>query len=340
MKKNIITILLLLFIIACNNKEGTNEKANTELTEQIDKDINTGPKILLRYKFKKGDKFSYKLQTIANNIEEISADTTIRNEITQNATYKINFEVKNVSENKTAELEVRINSITAETVYNGQSVKYDSKFIYSSRERAQYVDYEAVKKIPFRVSVNEIGQVVKVDKINKIMNNILEIQNVPDTLSAATKEKMEFNIGNGTLMPLTQQIFKVVAEDEVGVDSIWQLKYSTPLAVFNVENTAIFKISDIIFDKDTTASISSSLVINVMGNNIVSENGVTYSFDRPKLEANGSLTYNNSKGLVKFSESNTKLEMAMVVDGVDNNNRPIKSTKKDFSNNTNIVEML
>ena len=46
-------------------------------------------------------------------------------------------------------IEVRITSITAETIFNGQSMKYDSKFIYSTRERAQFVDYESVKKVPF-----------------------------------------------------------------------------------------------------------------------------------------------------------------------------------------------
>ena len=34
------------------------------------------------------------------------------------------------------------------------------------------------------------------------MRNILEIQKVPDTLSAKTKEQMRANIANGTLMPL------------------------------------------------------------------------------------------------------------------------------------------
>ena len=148
------------------------------------------------------------------------------------------------------------------------------------------------------------------------------------------------NIANGSLMPLTQQIFKVVSEKEVGVDSVWQLKYATPLAVFNVENTAVFKIASLSFEQDTVANITSNLFINVVGNNIVKEEGVTYSFADPVLNATGNVKYNNSKGLVEYSESNTKVEMMMYMDGMDKNNQPIQSTKKDISNNTNIVELL
>jgi Family of unknown function (DUF6263) len=339
MKNLFIITLLTVFIFSCGKtEEKTKLSENDDQVTVVIKE--KGPVLKLKYKFKKGEKFSYKLQTISNSIEEISADTTIMNEIGQSATYNMSFVVKNVNENNTAELEVRINSITAETNYNGQIAKYDSKFIYSTRERTQFVDYEAVKKVPFRIAVNEIGQVVRVDNIDKIMRNMLEIQNVPDTLSSKSKEQLKFNISNGSLMPLTQQIFKVVSENEVGVDSSWQLKYTTPLAVFNVENTAIFRISELSFDEDTTASITSSLVMIASGNNVVSEKGVTYTFAQPQLEANGSVKYNNSKGLVELSESTTKLEMSMVLDGVDNQNNPIRSTKKDISNNTNVVELL
>jgi hypothetical protein len=172
------------------------------------------------------------------------------------------------------------------------------------------------------------------------MRNILEIQKVPDTLSAKTKEQMRTNIANGTLMPLTQQIFKVVAEDEVGVDSTWQLKYNTPLGVFNVENTAVFRVTNLNFDKDTTAAITSNLFISVSGNNVVNEQGVRYTFSQPNLQAEGKLSYNYTRGLVEKSESNTSLEMAMFMEGVDANGNPLKSTKRDISNNTNIVTLL
>ncbi len=340
MKKLFIAFLALLFLVSCGKDEETKKENNSNDKKIVETIKEKGPVLQLRYKFKKGDKFSYKLQTKAVSSEEITADTTIANEITQNATYRFNFLVKSVDDNNTANIEVRISSITAETIFNGQSMKYDSKFIYSTRERAQFVDYESVKKVPFLISVNEIGQVINVENVNRIMRNILEIQKVPDTLSAKTKEQMRTNIANGTLMPLTQQIFKVVAEDEVGVDSTWQLKYNTPLGVFNVENTAVFRVTNLNFDKDTTAAITSNLFISVSGNNVVNEQGVRYTFSQPNLQAEGKLSYNYTRGLVEKSESNTSLEMAMFIEGVDANGNPLKSTKRDISNNTNIVTLL
>lgn len=339
MKKILLFIVLAMLLVSCGkSEEKTSAKKNGQKVIEVKKE--TGHLVKLKYKFKKGSKFSYKLQTIANNIEEISADTTIRNEIIRDATYKLNFVVKDILEDQSAEIEVKINSIIAETKANGQSIKYDSKFIYSTRERIQFVDYEAVKKVPFLINVNRIGQVTKVHKIKKIIRNIIDIQKIPDTLSAATKEKMEFNIANGSLMPLIQQIFKVISEEKVGIDSSWQLKFTTPLAVFTAENIAIFKIENITFSPDTISTISSKLFMNVSGNNILTENGITYTFNQPLLDAVGSVKFNNTKGLVEFSESTTKLEMEMMMEGLDNNNKPLKSSKKDISNNTNVVELL
>ncbi len=338
MKKFVVGLLISILIIGCGKSDEKKNQTNNQNSLKVATE--KGPVVKLKYKFNKGDKFDYKLQTNANNIEEISADTTIKNEINQTATYIFNFLVTDVDEYNNADIRVTINSIIAETVFNGQSVKYDSKLLYSTREKVQFVDYEAVKKVPFKIRVNQIGQVILVDNVNQIMKNILEIQKVPDTLSAKTKEKMRTNIANGTLMPLTQQIFKVFTENEVGVDSTWQLKYTTPLAVFQVENIANYKITDLKLIPDTTTTIASSLQINVTGNNVVSEKGVTYTFSQPQLSATGNVKYNQSKGLVEFSESTTALEMMMFLDGKDPNNKPIKSTKKDISNNTNIVELL
>jgi hypothetical protein len=67
---------------------------------------------------------------------------------------------------------------------------------------------------------------------------------------------------------------------------------------------------------------------------------MTYTFSQPNLAAEGNIQYNYSRGLVKESTSNTVLELSMVVDGFDNNNKPIQSTKRDISNNTNTVELL
>jgi len=339
MKKLIFILILGLLTAACDQQKEMTEQ-NGEKIKKVTPAKPKGPVLKLRYDFQKGDRFSYSLTTKSNNTEEIIADTTISNEIIQNATYKIDFRVKNILDDYSAQMEVRITAITAETVFNGQSVKYDSKFLYSSRERVQFVDYESVKKVPFTITVNPLGQVTKVEKTEKIMRNILDIQKIPDTLSKKTKEQMLFNISNGTLMPLTQQIFKVLSADEVGVDSAWTLKFSTPLAVFNVENTAVFKVEGINFDQDTTIDISSTLFINVKGNNVVNENGVTYTFSQPVLNAEGKVKYNNSKGLVESSESVTTVEMTSYIQGFDSENNQLTSTKKDFSTNKNIVKLL
>ncbi len=344
MKLKTLILILAAFLISCSNNEENKEKiksgSNKDSTNEIAKEEVVGPKILLNYKFKKGDKFRYKLTTTSNNSETIRADTSFTNIVSQIVNYTFDFTVKNVSQIDEAEMTVVISKIQAESNYNGQKIQYDSKYIYSTRERVQFVDYESVKKVPFRIYVNNIGQVTKVDKIEKIMYNILSIQQVPDTLSAATKEKMKINIANGTLMPLTQQMFKVISEDEVGVNSTWQMKYNTPLAVFNIENIAKFKITDISFDKDTIATISSTLLATITGKNTATENNVTYTFSTPKIDGSGTVKFNESKGLVGYSESTTNLEIGMMIEGYDNKNQKKQHSKKDVTTNKNTVQLL
>lgn len=342
MKLRILLIVLIITFFACSDKKEKSESGKSDSLTSADvvKEEIIGPKIQLQYKFKKGDKFSYHLNTSSVNSESIAADTTMTNVINQNVSYVFNFVVNNISEIEGTELITTISAIAAESNFNKQSIKYDSKYIYSTREKIQFVDYEAVKKVPFRVYVNNIGQVTKVDKIEKIINNVLSIQQVPDTLSKATKEKMKYNIANGTLMPLVQQVFKVISEDEVGVNSTWELKFNTPLAVFDVENTAVFKIKNLNFDKDTIANISSSLLMSVRGNNIVTENNIKYTFDNPKLDGSGRVKFNNSRGLVEFSESKTNLQMSMLMEGMDNKNQLKQNRKTDNSTNINTVKLL
>lgn len=339
-------LLLLITVFLFNSCSKTDEKTSEQkidssnsVQKQIEEEV-TGPKIKLAYKFKPGNKFSYRLKTVSENSEEIKADTTLTNKIKQSSTYRMDFTVKNVTEEFGTELDVIISSITADTDFNGQKINYDSKYIYSTRERAQFVDYEAVKKVPFKIFVNEIGQVTKVDNVNKIMNNILQIQQIPDTLSQKTKEQMKFNIGTGTLMPLTQQIFKVLSDEKVGVNSTWELKYSTPIAVFKVDNIAKFRITEFNFEQDSLVTIASTLTISSTGENKATENGVDYTFSEPKLTGSGKVIFNNSKGMVEKSESLTNLEMAMVMEGLDANKQKKVNTKKDFSKNTNIVELI
>lgn len=344
MKLKILILILAAFLISCSNKDENKENIKNESVKdssgEITKEEVVGPKILLQYKFKKGDKFSYKLTTNSNNSETIQADTSFTNTVSQVVNYTFNFTVKDVTEFNDAEMTVVISKITAESNYNGQKISYDSKYIYSTREKVQFVDYESVKKVPFRIYVNNIGQVTKVDKIDKIMYNILSIQNVPDTLSDATRQKMKTNIANGTLMPLTQQMFKVISEDEVGVNSTWQMKYNTPLAVFNIENTAVFKITNISFDKDTIATIYSTLLADISGENTATENNITYTFSTPKINGNGTVKFNESKGLVEYSESSTNLEMGMMIEGYDNKNQKKQNSKKDNTTNKNTVQLL
>ncbi|PID59001.1 MAG: hypothetical protein CR986_07300 [Ignavibacteriae bacterium] len=340
--KKIILLAAILLITSCSKDEKTkNYSSKVKITKSIENIAKkTGPLVKLKYKFAKGKKFSYKMKTFSKKTEIITADSTIKNNIKQEADYKLNLKVLNITEHGFAEIEVRINSITASTNLNGQTIRYDSKMLYSTREKIQFADYEAVKKTPFKIKVDTKGQVVEVTNVNRIIKNIMNIQKIPDTLSAKTKEQMRATIANGTLMPLIQQMFKVIEDKKVGVDSSWQLKYNSPLAVYTAENVALYKVDSVSIKKDTLVYVDSKLVVNLFGNDVVNQNGATYTFTKPIVNANGNFIFDNSKGLVKKTESVTEMEMTMQVEGFDKNNQKITNRKTDITKSKNIVELL
>ena len=114
MKNYISALVLILVLASCTDDNKVNQQL-AEGKELIENVKVKGPEMFLNYKFQSGDKFSYRLSTSSNNTEEITADTTFTNEITQNATYTINFRVRDIDSDNSANIEVKITSILAET---------------------------------------------------------------------------------------------------------------------------------------------------------------------------------------------------------------------------------
>ena len=335
-----ITLLSLLLISGCSNNQKKVEQKAKE-TKTLQTTSKTAPVYLLRYKFKKGDKYKYRITTITETNETLKTDTTISSKMNQTIQYTINLNVKDVSKDSIALIGVYISKIYTKANVNGQEIVYDSKYIYSSRERLKFLEYESIKKTPFTIQLNPIGKIIGANDIDKIFKNVLEIQHAPDTLSSKTKKNMKDALVNGSIIPLIQQLFKILSEKPVGIDSSWQFSYPSNFASFQIQNTATYRLKDLAkTDTSNIAKVNAELSITWTGENTVKDKGVTYTFSEPNIAGSGVFFFDQLHGVLLKSDASTNVSMSMMMEALDSAQKMQKSSRTTITTTTNKIELL
>ncbi len=341
-------LLLLAFALAsgCGKKENKeaevkqNQNAvNVEAYNNLEK-VNIGGNVTLKYQFKKGDKFSYRLTTITMSDQTIHADSVIKSKSNQTTYYTFDFNVKNVDKNNVAEIQATISSMKIDADMNGQKVVYDSKANNSPQTKAQFVEYESITNSPFIVKIDPKGNVVDVTGMDKVVDKFLAAQPPKQKLTADQKSNLVRSIAQ-VLQPITQMIFKEVPDKPVAKDSSWVRQYPGSLAIFQMTNTAKYTVQDFVkVNGLNAAKINASLNVKWSGNKQGSENGMNYTFSDPKITGGGIILFGVDNGKVIKSETSTNVEMNVVIESKDSSQKTKKTTRKDVTSNRNIVELI
>jgi hypothetical protein len=120
MLKNLIVLVAFsLIFISCGEKNNKSDKVLSDKekysfdssdvkTEGID---NSGKPFQLQYKFKKGDEYTYRLTTLSDNNQKITADTTITSLVSQKIVYLVKMNVKEIDTDGNFDAEMIISSI-------------------------------------------------------------------------------------------------------------------------------------------------------------------------------------------------------------------------------------
>ena len=95
LKHLLVLIIISLLLINCGDKNNDPVKnlSDTEKYSYDSTDLKTegidesGKPFMMEYKFKKGDKISYRLTTISNNTQSITIDSTISSGVDQKIIY-------------------------------------------------------------------------------------------------------------------------------------------------------------------------------------------------------------------------------------------------------------
>jgi hypothetical protein len=148
-------------------------------------------------------------------------------------------------------------------------------------------------------------------------------------------------MSEGALKPLIQQIFRVLPQKNVSVDSSWLYSYPTHITVFEVENINKYKLKG--FEKlnnDRLAVINASLELRAKGKNKYTERGVDYDFKAPEAEGSGIIYFNIPKGCIQSSKTSSKVKLNTTIKAPKTPKGPMKAVRNDLIESTNIVELL
>jgi uncharacterized protein YcfL len=342
MKNLFFIIVTISLLVGCSSEKNETAKKDISNKEKsiVEKNDNKIKKSL-KYGFQLGNSYKYKLTTVIENSQHVESDTTLSSDLKQTVEYTFNLNVDKIDQNEIAEISVYSEAIKAEAFVNGETVKYDSKFLYSSREQLIFADYEAMKNRAYSVRVSKHGQIFDIFEVDSIIDEILRIKAGNNKISAEERETFKQQFINTGLAPLTEQLFRSTSKEDVSINSSWEQRYPSYLVNFQIENIATFRVAEFLeTDSDSLAKINASLSVNWDGENQITEEGVKYTFSDPNISGSGVIYFNLGKGVVQSSETTVKMEMIMNLESYDANNKLVKAFKRDFMLNQSKLELI
>ncbi|MEI7812131.1 MAG: DUF6263 family protein [Ignavibacteria bacterium] len=347
MKNVFMVVLVFILLTGCGKKQNSAEKlsgtAKMDSTGALQtvKD-NAPPKdVLLAYCLKKDQHLTYKVTSLSAQNQSLTTDTIVKQFVKQNVSYVVDLDVKEVDNDKVMDIKVTVKSIILHAEANGQKVNYESGKITDPKEKLKYVEYESLLNKPFFVRVNPKGEILEVYRVDKIVDKFLEMRGVKDSVTSEQKKQFQNNMSEGALKPLIQQIFRILPDKSIAVDSAWNYSYGSKLTVFEVKNTNKYKVLG--FEKlndDRLALISASLELSAKGKNKFSEKGVDYDFKTPEAEGSGKIYFNFTKGYVQSSKTSSRIRLSTSMTMAKSPKGPMKAVRSDVVENTNIIELL
>ncbi|HRI47911.1 MAG TPA: DUF6263 family protein, partial [Ignavibacteriaceae bacterium] len=228
-KLSLFFILFALLYIGCGEKENNqnvpvNEEAlNFDSTELKASSIdpNSVGLVKLNYNLKKGESYNFRLTSIADDNQKIVADTTLEQKVVQTITYLIKGKVLEVESDGVSEIEFNFNSIKLTADANGKKYTYISGAKLDSLDKERYIEYEALVNNPFTVRLDKSGDILDIFRADKIVNKLLELRNMKDSVSADDKKLLQQDMVEGALKPMVAQVFRKFPTNDVSKDSSW-----------------------------------------------------------------------------------------------------------------------
>ncbi|MCR4417366.1 MAG: DUF6263 family protein [Ignavibacteria bacterium] len=315
MKKLILFFVLIsLTVFGCKKEEKKAEAPETAAvvdTTNI-KPIQVQENVYLKYDLKKNSVLRFRLTNYSKNTQTLQLDSTITGYFEQTVDYYFKVNVKNKEENGNLELDFLCEKIKATgSSSNGEKLEYDSENPPTDSLQKQIAkNFDLLLNGEFSVRLSPIGEVLDVYRFDSIVEKLL--QNAQRKPTLEEREAIKNDIKLGLLRPIIQQIFREFPENSVNVDSTWQQTYPLQLSVFEIQNTAKYKVSRFFESNgNKLVEILGTLSIESAGKTNHTEGNITYKFAKPKATGYGKIYYDLDKKCVRNSTTDVTFELTV-----------------------------
>jgi len=315
MKKLILFFVLISFIVfGCKKEEKkveAPEKATVLDTTNI-KPIEFQENVFLKYDLKKNSVLKFKLTNYSKNTQILMLDSTITGYFEQTVDYYFKVNVKNKEENGNLDIDFLCERIKATGSSSaGEKLQFDSENPPTDSVQIQITkNFDLLVNADFSVRLSPNGEVLDIYRFDSIIDKLLkDAQRKP---SLEEREAIKSDVKLGLLRPIIQQIFREFPDKSVNVDTTWEQTYPLQLSVFEIQNTAKYKVSKFFESNgNKLVEILGTLSIASTGKTEHTEGNITYKFAKPKATGYGKIFYDIDKKCVRNSMTDVTFELTV-----------------------------
>ncbi len=314
--KRIITLILipLILLVGCKKSEEKPEiKSESSIVDTSNiKPLGIQKNVSLKYDLKKNSVLRFKYTNYQKNTQTLVMDTTISGFIEQNVDYIFKVTVNDIEESGNLNVEFLCEGIKAyASSSTGEKITYDSKNPpVDSLEKLKTKNFEMLDNANFSARVSPTGEILDIFKSDKIIEKI--IQDAPRKPSTEERLAIKQDIEQGILKTIVQQIFKSLPENEINVDSSWKQVYPTQISVFEMENTATYKVSKFfVANGKKLVQIDGTLAVVPSGKTEYTEGNLTYKFQKPKVTGTSKSFFDLDKNCFRNVTTDVSIELVL-----------------------------
>lgn len=314
--KRLITLLTIISLFSLGCKNETEKKEPVSEAKIIDttniKPIKIQDNISIIYDLNKNSNLKFKLSTYQKSTQIIQLDTVVSGYVEQKVDYIVDVKIKEKESNGNLTIDFFVEKVKADIKSStGESLNYDSDNPPTdSLKKLQTKTFDVIAKSNFSARISPTGDVLDIYRVDSIIDKL--VADAPRKPSTEERFQITNDVSQGLLRPLIQQIFRNVTDKKLNVDSTWTQTYPTQLSVFDIENTATYKVTKI-FESEgkRLVEIEGSLKINAKGKQDHTEGNISYKFYKPKVSGISKAYFDLDKKCFRSSSADVTFEVVV-----------------------------